>query len=31
MIIMAMCLKLMQDEVVAKARLFGQRLGIIDR
>ena len=27
---MAMCLKLMQDEVIAKVKVFGQRVGIID-
>ena len=31
MVIMAMCLKLMQDEVVSKARWLGERLGIIDK
>lgn len=31
MVIMAMCFKLMQDEVVSKARWFGRRLGIIDK
>lgn len=31
MVIMAMCFKLMQDEVVSKARWFGQRLGIIEK
>ncbi len=30
MIIMTMCMKLMQDEVVAKAKWFAQRLGIMD-
>jgi hypothetical protein len=31
MVIMAMCIKLMQDEVIAKARFVGRRLGIIDK
>ncbi len=31
MVIMAMCIKLVQDEVIAKAKLFGQHLGIIDK
>jgi hypothetical protein len=31
MVIMTMCFKLMQDEVVSKARWFGKRLGIIDQ
>jgi hypothetical protein len=31
MVIVAMCFKLMQDEVFSKARWIGQRLGIIDK
>ncbi|CAF0710376.1 unnamed protein product [Brachionus calyciflorus] len=31
MVIMAMCFKLMQDEVASKARWFGLRLGIIEQ
>ena len=30
LIICSMCMKLMQDEVVSKAKWFGQRLGVID-
>jgi len=30
MVIMSMCVKLMQDEVIAKVKWFGQRLGIIE-
>jgi hypothetical protein len=30
MVIMAMCFKLMQDEVFSKARWIGKKLGIID-
>jgi hypothetical protein len=30
MIILATCLKLMQDEIVSKARLLARRIGIID-